>query len=583
MQESPTRTIRKFNPGMLQSDREVIDQFVVRDLELGIVLEVLRGNVDSQSCQHILVVAPRGLGKTMLLARVAAELRTDSQLSKQLLPVRAMEEIHEISDLSDLWLETLFQLAREVSACDPVLGRELRATHGSLCARWREQTLEEHARAAVLAAADQLNRKLVLMVENFRVLCESQGEDFGWRLRQVLQTEPKVTLLATATSRFTGLDDARQPFFKFFRTLELQPLTTEECGRLWRAASRDHRNEHEIRPLEILTGGSPRLIVMVAGFARHRSLSLLMEELAALIDEYSEYFRSHIEVLPKTERRVYLAVIDLWKPSKPAEVAARARRGIRLVSATLGRLVARGAVITEGSRRKRLYSATERLYCMCYKLRRERDEAAVVRNLIQFMSVFYGEAETADSFKTLIAEDPRSKAIHDGTGRALRDQTTAATALVEKGELLVKLGRHETALRACEEFDRRLNAMTSKCPICLRWRSARTRIGALLAQGRHLTGLDAFRSAYDLFDPQDTTMIDGVTDCVRELVGCGIAERAIEEILAGDRKKSGVLVPLVTALRLRMSEEVRAPKEVLEVAADVCEYLKGSGPDRDSR
>ena len=759
MQESPTRTIRKFNPGMLQSDREVIDHFVVRDLELGIVLEVLRGNVNSQSCQHILVVAPRGLGKTMLLARVAAELRTDSQLSKQLLPVRAMEEIHEISDLSDLWLETLFQLAREVSACDPVLGRELRATHGSLCARWREQTLEEHARAAVLAAADQLNRKLVLMVENFRVLCESQGEDFGWRLRQVLQTEPKVTLLATATSRFTGLDDAQQPFFEFFRTLELRPLTSGECGRLWRAASGDHMNEREIRPLEILTGGSPRLIVMMAGFARHWSLSLLMEELAALIDEYNEYFRSHIEVLPKTERRVYLAVVDLWKPSKPAEIAARARRGIRLVSATLGRLVARGAVIAEGSRRKRLYSAAESLYCIYYKLRRERDEATVVRNLIQFMSAFYGEAETAGSFKTLIAEVPRSKAIHDGTERAVsetpeiraevaramvrkgsmyarsggpeaavsvydevverfggidgpevqvqvaealilkgqqlerlgdfdgsravfdqvvdrfadsdepdllvkvakvltnesisdavlrsaqvsvarfdqvverycegryagnhsatlvsllyearfyralgnaereidvlekiverlgatdvpRDQTMAATALVEKGQLLARLGRHETALEACEESDRRLDAMTSKGPIRLRWHTARTRIRALLAQGRLPAGLDAFRSAYALFNLRDTMMIDGITDCVRELVGCGVAEHAIEETLAGDRKKSGVLVPLVTALRLRMSEEVRAPKEVLEVAADVCEYLEGRGTDPDSR
>lgn len=583
MQESPTRTIRKFNPGMLQSDREVIDQFVVRDIELGIVLGVLRGNVNSQSCQHVLVVAPRGRGKTMLLARVAAELRTNSQLSKQLLPVRVMEENHEISDLADLWLETLFQLAREVAARNPVLGRELRATHASLCARWREQALEEHARVAVLEAADQLDRQLVLMVENLQALWESQDEDSGWRLRQVLQSEPKVTLLASATSRFKGLDDAEQPFFELFRTLELQPLTTEECGRLWRAASGDDVNGREIRPLEILTGGSPRLIVMVAGFARHRSLSLLMEELAALIDEYSEYFRSHIEVLPKTERRVYLAVIDLWRPSKPAEIAARARRGIRLVSATLGRLVARGAVIAEGGRRKRLYSATERLYCMYYKLRRERDEAAVVRNLIQFMSVFYGEAETADSFKTLIAEVPRSKAIHDETERAPRDQFTAATALVEKGELLVKLGRHETALRACEEFDRRLDAMTSKCPICLRWRSARTRIGALLAQGRHLAGLDAFRSAYALFDPQDTTMIDGVTDCVRELVGCGVAESAIEKILAGDRKKSGVLVPLVTALRLQTSEEVRAPKEVLEVAADVCEYLKGREPDSASR
>ena len=81
------RTLRKFNPGLFQSDREVIEQFVVRRRELKTVIEILQGNVDSLSCQHVLVVAPRGRGKTMLLARAAAEIRTDEALSQHLLPV----------------------------------------------------------------------------------------------------------------------------------------------------------------------------------------------------------------------------------------------------------------------------------------------------------------------------------------------------------------------------------------------------------------------------------------------------------------------------------------------------------------
>ena len=88
----PNRPIRKFNPGTHQSDEQVIGQFVVRNRELETILEVLRGNVDSPSCQHIILVGPRGRGKTMLLVRSAAELRTDEQLSGCLLPVRFMEE-----------------------------------------------------------------------------------------------------------------------------------------------------------------------------------------------------------------------------------------------------------------------------------------------------------------------------------------------------------------------------------------------------------------------------------------------------------------------------------------------------------
>ena len=415
------RPVRKFNPGTFQCDEEIIGQFVVRNRELGIVLEVLRGNIDSPSCQHILVVAPRGRGKTMLLARAAAELRTDDTLSGHLLPVRFMEESQEIFNLADFWLETLFHVAREIATQDPELARELRETHAALSDRWREQALEEHAHAAVLQAADRLGRKLVLMVENMQSLGENVDEDFGWKLRGVLQSEPQIMLLATATSRFEGLDDAEQPFFELFRIVGLEPLTTKECCCLWQVVSGDRVRGHQIRPLQILTGGSPRLLVIVAGFARHRSLRQLMEELVTLIDEHTEYFRGHLEALAKTERRIYVSVIDLWQPSKPREIAARARMDIRVVSTMLGRLVDRGAVIVEGSGRKRLYAAAERLYCIYYKLRRERDEAAVVRNLIHFMAVFYSEAELCEMSGKLIAEGVRSLAIRKGIECAIAE------------------------------------------------------------------------------------------------------------------------------------------------------------------
>ena len=129
--ESTGIKVRKFNPGTLQSDRQVVDQFVVRRRELDIVLEIVRGNIRSASCQHVLVVGPRGRGKTMLLARAEVELRTDKEVSERLLPVRFMEESHEIATVADFWLETLFHLSRVIAAAHPGLAAELRATHAS--------------------------------------------------------------------------------------------------------------------------------------------------------------------------------------------------------------------------------------------------------------------------------------------------------------------------------------------------------------------------------------------------------------------------------------------------------------------
>ena len=436
------RPIRKFNPGTLQSDDEVVRQFVVRQRELDLVLDVLRGNLDSSSCQHVLIVAPRGRGKTMLLSRVGAELRTNDDLSRQVFPVRFMEESQEIFTLADFWLESLFYLAQACAPGDPGHARELLATHADLSSRWNDTNIEERAHAAVLEAADRLNKTLVLMVENLQSLCENVDDDFGWRLRKTLQSEPQIVLVATATGRFKGLDDVTQPFFELFRIVDLEPLDTDECRRLWHMVSGDVGKRREIEPLRILTGGSPRLLIIVAELARHRSLRQLLEDLVTLIDNHTEYFRGHLEVLAKTERRVYLAVIDLWQPSSTGEIAARARMDVRTVSALLGRLVDRGAVLVDGKGRKRWYAAAERLYSIYYKLRRERDDAVLVHYLLHFMTEFYSDDEVA----ALAVNDRRRGRFEISGARDL--QLEVARALVNKGVTHGQRGEAEQELAA---------------------------------------------------------------------------------------------------------------------------------------
>ena len=464
MNDALDRPIRKFNPGTFQSDDEVVRQFVVRQGELDLVLEVMRGNTDSPSCQHVLIVGPRGRGKTMLLARVGAELRTDNALSERLFPVRFMEESQEIANLADFWLEALFHLAHANATSNAEFSRDLLATHADLTARWRDTNIEECARAAFLEAADRLDRRVVLMVENLQALCSDVGDDFGWRLRETLQSEPRLMLLATATSRFKGLDDAKRPFFELFRIVELEPLSTNACRRLWNMVSGDEQTNRQITPLRILTGGSPRLLVIVATFARHRSLRQLLEDLVTLVDDHTEYFRSHLEVLAKTERRVYLAVIDLWQSSSAQEIAARARMDIRIVSALIARLVDRGAVVAEGAGRKRKYAAAERLYSIYYKLRRERDEAGLVRNLIQFMTVFYRSDELAEMVGAWHAEAGQSRPIREGLERALAASDTldlqmgVAKALLNKGLMHHERGEHEAELAALDDLVARFRA-----------------------------------------------------------------------------------------------------------------------------
>lgn len=438
------QSIRRYNPGMFQSDHDVIQQFVVRKREFRMVLDILRGNIDSPSCQHILLVAPRGMGKSMMLARLVAEIRNNRSFADHLLPVRFMDESHEISSMTDFWLELLSYLAKEIALSDTNLAGRVQKTHAYLAANWNSNLIEYQVRSAVFEIVDSLQKRLVVMVENMQDICERSGEDFGWKLREILQMEPQITLLATANRRFKALDDANEAYFELFRTFYLERLEAQECRCLWQMVSGNSVSEREIRPLEILTSGNPRLLVTVADFAQHRSIRQLIEDLAIIIDNQTEYFCHQLEVLPKTERRIYLAVIDLWKPSTVSEIAMRARVDIRIASIMLGRLIERGSVTASGSKGKRLYVSTERLFSMYYHFRKGGTESTILQNIIRFMSAFYNHDETKDVPYGM---------IHD-----FRDQSTSiAESLIRQGGLRRDLGDTETALIRYDEVIDRFN------------------------------------------------------------------------------------------------------------------------------
>ena len=507
MTESHHRTVRTFNPGTFQSDQEIIEQFVVRGHELAIVLEILRDNVDADSCQHTLIVAPRGRGKTMLLARVAAELRTNVEVSTRLLPIRFMEESHEIFSAADFWLDVLFYLSLETRTQDAELARNLRDTHADLTTRWRERELDERARAAVLDVADRLGKRLVLMVENLQGLCDNVDGNFGWKLRKTLQLEPQIILLASATTRFEGLDDAQDPFFELFRIICLQPLDTAQCGRLWQAVSGAPVSARRIRALQILTGGDPRLLVIVAEFQRHGSMRRLMEQLVQMIDDHTEYFRGHLETIGKTERRVYLALIDLWQPSTAGEIAARARLDIRPVSTMIGRLVRRGAVEPRDADRR--YAVTQRLYSIYYKIRRERDGAAIVQGLLRFMDVFYSDTEAADLYAALQLEASQFPMVLEGIERArpdiprlddivtgvASDAQTLNDATIER----IERGDYSVAIAACDDLIARFGA-SEATELQVQVIRALINKGVAHDRGRdHLAAIDSYRSAVERF------------------------------------------------------------------------------------
>ncbi len=429
-------TARKYNPGFL-SDDELVATFCVRTAEYDSLVEALR-ECSGRANTHQIVIGPRGSGKTSLLLRVAAEVRRDADLSARFFPIVFAEESYEVSTAGEFWLECLSRLAGQAPRRDGDV--DLHRTFEDLRTIHDDRTLEDRCLGALQDFADREAKRLVLVVENLNMMFRDIGdEDAGWRLRKTLQTEPRIVLLASATSRFDQMDDPKEALYELFRVIRLDPLGTEDCATLWQTVSGQARAPRTIRALRILTGGSPRLLTIVARFGANLSFRELMAELLDLVDDHTEYFKSHLDALPAQERKVYLALADLWKPANAREVADRTRLGTSQCSAQLARLVDKGAVeVSGGSARRKLYYLTERLYNIYYLMRRARGSTPLVDALIRFMEAFY----STDKLTEIVARMARKASRFDGG--ALELHRMAFERLVE----LPSLKPHREELRA---------------------------------------------------------------------------------------------------------------------------------------
>ena len=433
--------IKKYNPGFL-SDNEIVASFCVRNAEFESLLESLHAS-DGNSNVHSLVIGPRGSGKTHLLLRVAVEIRRDALLS-EFYPIVFAEESYEVATVGEFWLECLNHLAEQAPEGECA---DLLLSYNDLRTTGDDRDLAGRCLGTILDFAGRHEKRLLLLVENLNMLfADIADPDAGWRLRHTLQTEPRIVLLGSATSRFDEIDHPDHALYDLFRVVTLPALDTEDCDTLWSALSGQPKGSQQIRPLQILTGGNPRLISVLAGFEKTYSFKDLMSNLFDLVDEHTEYFKSHIEALPPQERRVYLALARLWKPATAKEVASQARVNVNKCSAQLGRLVDRGAVsIEDGAKRRRMYYVAERMYNIYYLLRRPGAESHVVDALVRFMASYYSPDELVNigigMAKGLDRDDPRLLDIQAIAFRQL-------VALPELEDLLVNLLTQDAVIAA---------------------------------------------------------------------------------------------------------------------------------------
>lgn len=525
---------RKYNPGFLNGP-ELKKMFCVRINEFASLVETLRDNADASN-QHTIVIGPRGSGKTMLLRRVVAEIVSDCDLSSRFLPVVFAEESYEVSTCGEFWLEALSRLALQVPDGDGDVS--LRLTLDDLRREQDDRRLGERCLGALLDFAKKKRKKLVLVVEHLDMMfAEMTDPDAGWRLRKTLQTEPKILLLGSAVRRFDEIDRPDRALYDFFRDLTLASLDQKESAALWASVSGRAPEAGMIRSLQILTGGNPRLLAIVAGLGEDISVRNLATRLLDLVDEHTGHFKNHLEALPHQERRVYLALATLWHPSTAREVANQARLSVNTCSAQIRRLVTRGVVaVAGGTTRRKQYCLSERMYNIYYLLRAKNDPDKLVASLVEFMTACYSESKLqAEAYAESCGIGGDRPGLTTGPGG---EATKAATATIEEAEDDAALLQRAREMRAF----------------------ARLASGDIPGGERDLAA--ALKTLADM-DKLEAGTVDRLINISLFLEPLRMAALIRES--GTDR----LLLPLVVALELEGGEAPRVAREVKEVAGDV--------------
>ena len=609
----------KYNPAFL-SDEELIDAFVVRQTELDLLLQVLRENT-AESNQHVLLIGPRGIGKTMLVLRVAAEARRAADLRDRWYPLVFAEESYQACTAGEFWLEALFHLAEQTKDA------RRRRAYEELREEGDEVRLRERALAQLMDFADAQGKRILLIVENLNMLLGDQlSDDDAWALRHTLLHEPRVMLLATAASRFAEIENAGMAMFDLFRLHELHPVEEDDCARIWASIAEKEVPDGRIRPIQILTGGNPRLLAIISYFGADMSFRELMTDLVHLVDEHTEYFKSHLDGLPAVERKVYVALVELWDPATAREVADSARLDVSKTSTLLSRLAGRGAVLAvdEGPRKKR-YQVAERMYNIYYLMRRRGSPAARVKAVVHFMVSLYGPRELVGlvrgiaeeasrlapelrqdhyfAFEAMLrqalelAKDPdRVAEAEELCRQALVLDPASAPAYAVLGLLHERLERYDEAEKAYRKaIDLRAEgggvAGSAACVAPAAESAGAGRVlvvgsGACAPDDAHYQ--DRLSSVLSVMGKCDEALEAarrylGDADCVKRttedavelfanLAAAGSGREALRVLV--ESPSAEILEPLIVGLRLFLGEDVKVAAEILEVGKDVAKRIE---------
>jgi tetratricopeptide (TPR) repeat protein len=363
------------------------------------LVEKLERNAKKRGGQHYLFIGPRGIGKTHFLTLVENAVQVSGKLQNLYTVIRFPEENNRILSFADLLLGMIDILAEK----DADGG--WRGLHQSIAEAERDEEIIDAIVPKLKRYRKETGRTLLLMLENLDTLFTQQmkKEQDIHRLRSFLMDSPCTALIGTSPVYFPGLYSNKSPFYDFFSISPLENLTEDETAELirknleWEGRNDILQNYDDFLPkihaLHTMTGGNPRLNVLLYELIAHDNLLDVKVQFQKLLDQISPFYQDRLKDLAPQERAL-LETIALMRdtPRTPAAIAGKLRMKPQQASSLLKRMTEAGYLTASenpNDKRSRIYCIKEGFFDLWLAMSESRLHRRRLSYMTQFFEHYY--------------------------------------------------------------------------------------------------------------------------------------------------------------------------------------------------
>ena len=449
-----TTFLSHFTPSLMTP--EALEAIFVQREELAKrLVELIRESAFTASRHHALLIGPRGIGKTHLIALIYHRVLAMEDLRDRLIVAWLREEEWGVTSFLDLLLR-IFRVLPEKS---DDIEKRIESLYDL------PPDAAERAGARLLKEVSG-DRTLLLLVENMDDLFNGLGDEGQKRLRAYLQENPFCSILATAQSLFGGVSLQTSPFYGFFRIHHLDGLEIEEATRLLTniasfAGDRDLASfiqtptgRARIRAIHHLAGGNHRVYVIFSHFLTRESLDELVEPFLHTLDELTPYYQARMAWLSPQQRKIVEFLIDRRGAVPVKEIAQRCFISHQTATGQLKALREMGYIYVQAESvgRESYYDLQEPLMRICVEVKKQRGEP--IRLIVDFLRFWYTRTELQQKLGLL---QPHAVLEREYLTQALRATETEAedpreAACLKDYNTYIETGEFDRALKVAEEL-----------------------------------------------------------------------------------------------------------------------------------